>query len=83
MAQVAPKEAFVEPNDSPNDGENKSSGKMTGSVAEHGKGYCDQTTVHGFAYLTQGRNRCEVLFWALTIITMVTLGSIIISQSYK
>ena len=45
-------------------------------------GYCQSTTIHGFAYLVSGRDLCEKLFWAAVIITGFVLASLIIDQGF-
>ena len=44
--------------------------------------YCRNTTLHGFSYLPAGRDLCEKLFWVAIVITGLTLGGIVLNQSY-
>ena len=52
---------------------------MTGSVSE----YLESTTIHGFSYLSLGRNICEKLVWTAIICTCFTLGALLIHQSIE
>ena len=47
------------------------------------KDYFNDTTVHGFRYVVQGRNKFEKLFWAILIITGFTMSGEIIYSSYS
>ena len=52
---------------------------MTGNVSE----YLESTTIHGFSYLSLGRNICEKLVWTIIICTCFTLGALLIHQSIE
>ena len=53
------------------------------SIQSHAIGYCESTSVHGFAYLVDRRHWCEGVFWAFVIATGLTLASIIINDSLR
>ena len=59
----------------------KSQGTQT-SLAGHAKGYCAQTSVHGFAYLATARNWCEGVFWFGLIIAGLTFAGINIDKAF-
>ena len=56
---------------------------MRTSLADHAKGYCDNTTVHGFAYLTEGRDWAEKVFWAIVIVCGLSIASVIIHRGLR
>ena len=45
------------------------------------KEYFNDTTVHGFRYVVNGRNRCEKIFWVILIVIGFIFSGIIINNS--
>ena len=52
---------------------------ITKSVTE----YLESTSIHGFGYLSTGRNILEKLFWLIIICTCFTLAALLIRQSIE
>ena len=52
---------------------------IVGNVSE----YLESTTIHGFSYLSVGRNIIEKIVWAIIICTCFTLGALLIKQSIE
>ena len=50
-------------------------------VLRNFKDYFNDSTVHGFKYVVQGRNRYEKVFWAILIVTGFAMSGEIIYKS--
>ena len=45
--------------------------------------FCENTSVHGFQYLTSGKNFPEKFFWFLIILTCITLSTIVLNGAFN
>ena len=57
--------------------------KLKDGVVINARDYFSETTVHGFRYVVEGRNRCEKLFWIVLIITGFIFSGQIIYTSFS
>ena len=51
------------------------------SLKSNVKEYFNETTVHGFQYVVNGRNWCEKSFWIILIVTGFMFSGIMIDNS--